>query len=36
MDDVQVPKENLFPDVEGLKVPLLCAYLTKGSIFVFE
>lgn len=23
MDDVQIPKENLLPNVEGLKVPTL-------------
>lgn len=24
MDDVEVPKENMFPDVKGLKGPFTC------------
>jgi glutaryl-CoA dehydrogenase len=30
MDEVLVPKDNMLPNVEGLKVPYLCRSLTQG------
>jgi hypothetical protein len=36
MDDVQLPKENILPGVEGLKVLFPAYWLTEGSIFMFE
>lgn len=34
MDDVQVPKENLLPGAEGLKVQFFTYHLTIGSFLV--
>ena len=37
MDDVQIPKENILPGVEGLKVLLQKQmWLISGSIFMFK
>jgi glutaryl-CoA dehydrogenase len=36
MDDVQIPKENILPNVEGLKVNNLIASLIVGPFFMFK
>jgi alkylation response protein AidB-like acyl-CoA dehydrogenase len=36
MDDVQIPKENILPNVEGLKVDKLDDWLISGSVLMFK
>lgn len=36
MDDVQIPKENILPNVEGLKVDILGVSLISGPFFMFK
>jgi glutaryl-CoA dehydrogenase len=36
MDDVQIPKENILPNVDGLKVPSDPIHLTTGSVLLFK
>ena len=36
MEDVQIPRENILPGVEGLKVILAQRHLTTGSVLVSE
>jgi glutaryl-CoA dehydrogenase len=36
MDDVKVPKDNLLPGAEGLKVPFHLTIITTGSFLMFK